>query len=484
MTAPAVTPRQQYVADGTVGPLVIPWPFYDDDDLLVYAGETLQERTTDYTLTGADEATGGELTWVSGRQPAASVVVTIVRQQVSQRDSDLPTGGAWRAKVVNADLDYIISGLQDLLFNAGLAIRVSPVEGSGLEIPAAMTRANKHLAFDGSGEIILTSDVPVSDIKRTDPPLTLVDATAAYALPAEVQSGLDEDNYAAWLVGGGNLVPGDEFTVTADTITLTTTPTTANGLAGQELMVELVRPAINASAIQAGTVNTSALADLAVTSPKISITGQAYGDLISRDNSLDWVRLPAPTTDGKHFLGMNVSGGGAVKTFAYRNQSLLNAVDAPAINSTPTAITATLADNDTKMTITDGQEVLTKTITIDSDTATIVIFVSVVARCNALQKIRVGLFRDGTTDALREGSHKEDDAAIRNNITIYATRQARTIAFSYVATGVTTGAATYSVRASCTDSSGSLHEDTVGGGRKGGGNVGSSMVIMQVGSKT
>ena len=42
MTAPAVTPRVQYTADGGLGPLVIPWPFYDDDDLLVYDGETDQ----------------------------------------------------------------------------------------------------------------------------------------------------------------------------------------------------------------------------------------------------------------------------------------------------------------------------------------------------------------------------------------------------------------------------------------------------------
>ena len=480
MTAPAVTPRVQYTADGGLGPLVIPWPFYDDDDLLVYDGETLKIRTTEYTLTGAGEATGGTLTWVSGFQPDAAATVTIVRQQVSQRDSDLPTAGTWRASVVNTDLDYIISGLQDLLFKAGLAIRVSPVEGVGLELPGVADRANKHLAFDGTGAVSLTTDAPVSDLKRTDPPITLIDGTAAYALPAEVQSGLDEDNYQVWLVGGGLLVPGDEFTVTADTITLTTTPTSGNGLAGQELMVELVRPAINATAVQPGSVGTAALATGAVTSPKLNFPGQGYGDLLARDNTPAWVPLPAPTSDGKYLLGMDVSGGATVKAFEYKpKKANLNDWSWPALNSTPTTIINTLADNDVKMTITQGDEILTRSITIDSDTAGIVIWVNVYATCAVGQTIRIGLFRDGATDALRE-------ARWRNHPSIGLPADMRS--FMYQASGITAGAVTYSVRVACTNTTGRVNEEYYANlgapGRKGGGNVGSSMFIMELGSKT
>ena len=334
MTTPTATPWIQYDADGTVGPLEIPWPFYADTDLDVWAGSTLMTLTTDYTLTGAGESTGGELTWEDASKPDADTVVTIVRGTVPHRDSDFQTSGAVRARVLNEQFDFIIAALQDLLFQQGLTLRVSALEGSGLELPDVDTRANKHLAFDGTGAITMTSDAPVSDLKRTEPPLTLVDAQAAYALPSEVQSGLDEDNYRAWLVNGSILVPATDYTITADTLTLTTTPTTANGLAGQYLMVELVRPALNLTSVQPGTVNTAALADGAVTSDKLSFASSALGALLQHDGS-DWIVLPAPTTDGKHLLGIDVSSSGTVKTFAYKNKALLNDLAFATFNSTP-----------------------------------------------------------------------------------------------------------------------------------------------------
>ena len=470
-----ITPRIEYEGDGVTVGFPYPFPIFADDNMTVYLDEAAQ--TSGFTVTGAGVSEGGTVTFDAA--PADGVMVTLARDVPIKRTTDFQTAGAFRADTINDELDTITAILQELLLKHGLTVRVSVTDGVGLELPGVATRANKHLAFDGVGAVSLTSEAPVSDLKRTDPPITLIDGTAAYALPAEIQSGLDEGNYQAWLVGGGLLVPGDEFTVAADTLTLTTTPTSGNGLAGQELMVELVRPAINATAVQPGTISTQALVDGAVTSAKLSFPGQAYGDLLSRDSTPAWVPLPAPTSDGKYILGVDVSGGGSVKTFNYKNKALVNDWSWPAFNSTPKTIVGTILDNDTKMTITEGDEIFTRSITIDSDTAGIVIWVNVYVSCASRQTIRVGLFRDGATDALLEGRYRGHDEA---------NPAARTVPLMYQASALTPGAVTYSVRVGCTNTTGRVNEEYYsingGPGRKAGGNVGSSMLIMELGSKT
>lgn len=475
---PDVPPRVQYTADGVETIFAYPFPIFEDDDLRAYLGDVLQ--TTGYTVAGAGVTSGGTVTFDSA--PADQTLVTFARNVVTERTTDFQTSGTFRANVVNDEFDAIFAILQQVEDEQDRSITVaeSSEDGPVLELPGVSDRANKHLAFDGTGAVSLTSDAPVSDLKYTDPPITLANGAVDYSLPSEVQSGLDEDNYAGWVVGGDRLIPGTDFTVTGDTLTMLTVPTVANGMAGQLLMVELVRPAINATAVQPGTVGTNAIADGAVTSDKLSFSGQADGDLLKR-GSADWEVFPAETTDGKYLLQQTISGSGTANAFAWKQASLLNDWSFPALNSTPTTIINTITDDDVKMTITEGDEILTRSITIDSDTAGVAIWVDVHASCAVGQTLRIGLFRNGATDALREVRHRAGQAG-------QGALPALTHSFMYLAAGITTGAVTYSVRIGCTDATGRVNEEFYsifgGPGRKGGGNVGSSMFILELGSKT
>lgn len=471
MTVPAVEPRKQYVADGGTGPVVIPFPFSFDNDLDVYDGEDLKVLTTQYTLTGAGNPNGGTLTWVSGQQPANLSVVTIVRNQATVRTTDL-NSGSLRYSVFNDEYDYIIQGLQDLAFRAGLSIKVSPIEGSGLTIPDAATRANKHLAFDGSGAVSLTTDAPASTLSYADPPITLIDGQSAYPLPAEVQSGLDEDNYAARITNGGILERGDDFTVTGDVLTLTTTPTAANGLAGETLEVELVRPAIDGTAVQSRTITGNAIVLNGVKGENLGITGQDYGDILWRSPT-DWVLLEPPAVDGKYYLRMTVSGGGTVFTPSWQPGGLLNNWQFTTNNSV-VPLTAILPDDDNKMTITQGQEILTRTFTLSDNVAGVRIFVTVNAAVRDNATFRVGIFRAGDTNALRESKREEYSPA--------GTNEMRLITFSHEYLTTSPGSVTYSVRIAVTsDVSAYLNADA-NGSRTGGGNIVSTMFIEELGS--
>lgn len=468
ITIPNVARRIQYVADGGVGPLIIPFPWFDDADIMVYAGDVQQQLGVDYVLAGAGQSSGGSLTWEAGRQPVSGTTVTIASRLAIQRVTDLQQSGVVRAKDLNDDLDRITVALQDIAAAAAMALRMKITDtAGGLEIPEQNVRANKHLAFDGLGQIMLTSDAPQSDIRFTDPPITLVNGQSAYGLPAEVQSGLDERNYRVVIVNGPELVRGADFTVEADTLTLAAAPTTANKLAGKQVVVELVRPAINAAALAERSVTGPKIALGAVKGEHFGFPGSARGDMLIYDGA-DWVLLPAPAQDGRFSLQMTVADAGGPsesKSATWAMGGLLTAYSFPPPNVEAIDITATITDDDNKLTITQGQEVLTRAVTVKEDARTVRVEALVFASAPVGEVIRVGLFRSTATDSLAEARVAADGTL-------------QSLPIDWQVANVIPGAVTYSLRIGAT-AGGKLNQDQAGG-RKGGGAIAARMFVSQL----
>jgi len=166
-------PRISYtVAQGvTQSAFVVPFEFFEDEDLNVYVDETLQTLTTKYTTaddsgntiahtsgtTGYIHFTlGNEVTGVSG---GSTVVIT--RDVELERVTDFPTSGPFDVASLNTELDKFMAIAADLDDAVGRTIRLTDYDTSGalsLVLPSASERSGKFLSFDATGTPIVTTN--------------------------------------------------------------------------------------------------------------------------------------------------------------------------------------------------------------------------------------------------------------------------------------------------------------------------------------
>ena len=105
-----LTPRKQYTADGLQTLFTYPFPIFKEDDLEVFLDGTL--LNDGYSVTGAGDDLGGDVEFDTA--PAANASVTLRRRLTVARNSDFQESGAFRAKVVNDELDFLTAALQQV----------------------------------------------------------------------------------------------------------------------------------------------------------------------------------------------------------------------------------------------------------------------------------------------------------------------------------------------------------------------------------
>ncbi|WP_337997153.1 phage baseplate protein [Oleispirillum naphthae] len=148
-----IRPRIQYTADGAVTDFTFPFPVFADGDLLVYLGDTLQ--TSGYTVSGAGESAGG--TAVFAAAPAAGTVVTLTRMVPEERTTDFQEGGAFRATVINEELDRIVCMVQQLREDISRSV-VRPVAStSTASLALPDPAAGKALKWNAAGDALANS---------------------------------------------------------------------------------------------------------------------------------------------------------------------------------------------------------------------------------------------------------------------------------------------------------------------------------------
>ena len=106
MTIPNDTHEVTYTAAGTASEtFTVPFRFLKDADLDVFLDGTIQTLDTNYSLTGAGDASGGGLTWIG--TPTATKAVLIVRNPSATQDTDYVEGGAFPAQSHEDGLDKL-----------------------------------------------------------------------------------------------------------------------------------------------------------------------------------------------------------------------------------------------------------------------------------------------------------------------------------------------------------------------------------------
>ena len=161
------SPRINYtVSSGvTQSAFVVPFEFFDDDDLNVYVAGTLKTLTTHYTTaddSGNTQAhtsgTTGYIHFTSGNEvtgASGGTSVVITRDIDLDRVTDFPTSGPFDVASLNTELDRMIAIAADIDDASNRALILSDFDTTAsLTLPDVTTRAGKQLGFDSSGNLV------------------------------------------------------------------------------------------------------------------------------------------------------------------------------------------------------------------------------------------------------------------------------------------------------------------------------------------
>lgn len=200
----------QYTATSGQTVFVVPYEFFEVGDLKVYNGDTLlaynasPSSASQYSVIGAGVTGGGSITLGA---PGASVsnVITISRDIPIKRVTDFPSAGPFNIEALNTELDKQIAMMQELERDIDRSIAV-PLGESILDLPSAADRANRFLAFDSSGDPIISTGTGADAGLRTDlaasngtaligtslAGFTVADFVEAMPIPAILTAGSDQ----------------------------------------------------------------------------------------------------------------------------------------------------------------------------------------------------------------------------------------------------------------------------------------------------
>jgi len=189
MTVEVTTSRWSYIGNGVTAAFTYDNRIFADTDLLVYVDGTLKTLTTHYTVSGVDDADGGEVTFLT--PPAVDTEVVIVRDVPAKQLAALADGDAFPAEVVNAALDKLMVVVQQALARVGRTLRQPDSDAADIdELPAKADRASMFAAYDADGNPIAAAGTsadlePVSGFMATlldDPDAATARATLEITL--------------------------------------------------------------------------------------------------------------------------------------------------------------------------------------------------------------------------------------------------------------------------------------------------------------
>ncbi len=259
-------------------PLAIPYKFFKDADLQVAFTSVLGVVTTlvlntDYTLTGAQQPSGGTLRLVAGDM-VLNQSITILRAPAAVQDVSLPNGAKYFGSVVEGALDLLTMLVQE---SSNRAVLFPNGEtGYDQDLPPKLDRINQLAGWDANGNFVPKTGAAVygntnfivdlfpSGVGFT--PGVTVALTLSQA-PGTVHN-LDVDF-------DGAVQQEDTFTVAGSVVTFNA-PIPFGVLSVQCKQAQVfpvgvpAANSVNAAALQTDAVTTNKIADAAVTGAKIA----------------------------------------------------------------------------------------------------------------------------------------------------------------------------------------------------------------------
>ena len=149
MTVSSANNKNQYTGNGSNTAFTYTFKIFDQDDIQVYKGTTLQTITTDYTVSGVANPAGGTVTFVVA--PLNGVTVTLRLNEPFTQEINYVDGDDFPASSHEEGLDR--SAARDLTLQEQISRSLLlPVNTtlSGLELPEPI--AGNHLAWNSTAD--------------------------------------------------------------------------------------------------------------------------------------------------------------------------------------------------------------------------------------------------------------------------------------------------------------------------------------------
>ena len=164
MTVSSTSNKVSLVGNGTNDTFAYNFPIFtgEESTLNVYVDSVEKTLTTHYTVTGAGVSTGGNVVFTSGNIPANTAKVVIERVLARTQLSDWNDYDKFPAETLEDTVDRLtlIASELDEVDSRSLKLATTVTDLGTVEIDAtAAARANKVFAFDGSGDLSITTEI-------------------------------------------------------------------------------------------------------------------------------------------------------------------------------------------------------------------------------------------------------------------------------------------------------------------------------------
>ena len=166
MTVSTTIIKSSHNGNGSTTTFAYNFKIFADSDLVVIirsstGAETTKTLTTHYTVSGAGDASGGSITFTTGNTPASGETVVIRRNVPQTQAIDYIANDPFPAETNEEGLDRTTMIAQQVSEATDRSIKLSRTNTmTSTEFTVGATdRANKILAFDGSGEISVTQEL-------------------------------------------------------------------------------------------------------------------------------------------------------------------------------------------------------------------------------------------------------------------------------------------------------------------------------------
>ena len=166
MTVSSTTVKNSYSGNSSTTVFAYSFKIFADSDLQVIirsstGTETTKTLTTHYTVSGAGDASGGNVTFTSGNTPATGQTVVIRRGVPQTQAIDYIANDPFPAESHEEGLDRATMTTQQVQEELDRSIKLSRTNTmTSTEFTVGATdRANKVLAFSSSGELSVTQEL-------------------------------------------------------------------------------------------------------------------------------------------------------------------------------------------------------------------------------------------------------------------------------------------------------------------------------------
>mgnify|MGYP003141834189 CR=1 FL=1 len=237
MTVSSTTTRNSYSGNGSTTTFAYGFKIFADADLTVILRastgvETVQSLTTNYTVTNAGNASGGNV--VFGTAPASGVTVVIRRNMAITQATDYVANDPFPAATHEDALDRLTFISQQMQEEVDRGIKLSRTNTmtSTEFTTSAADRASKVLAFDSNGELSVTQEL--GTFKGNSATTTTAAFKQRDIVKATTTAQLNNIYICvADSVIGDTLTDTDHFALLVDAVSAATSATTATTKASE-----------------------------------------------------------------------------------------------------------------------------------------------------------------------------------------------------------------------------------------------------------